>query len=163
MPPLLIDLRQGSFFAILPQERTKNTVPEWYSGNIYALPRAVPPAVRFPTAPSLTEPTTYDLFVSGDYEVNQTNSDILACFLLCMQIRLFGDPGPDTPPTLDVTLNAAFAPISSGVVHEPTHNVIPNFVDGFALGNALGVGVRSYGNDSWTLSRAQVSDTLPVS
>ncbi|KZV67959.1 hypothetical protein PENSPDRAFT_32803 [Peniophora sp. CONT] len=142
-PSLLIDLIQGSFFALLPQERNEEAVPEWYSGNIYDLARGAAPAVRFPTPPSVTEPTTYDLFVSGDYE-----------------IRLFGDPG-NKPPTLDVTLKASFAPVSFGIVHEITHDVIPDFVDGFALGNTIGLGVRAFGDNAWSFSTVQISTSLP--
>lgn len=75
-PYLLVDLLQGSFFTILPATKDGNAslilnAPEWYAGNIYAMGNAPPQAVILPEAPSITLPTTYDLFVSGDYEVRQ--------------------------------------------------------------------------------------------
>jgi hypothetical protein len=44
-------------------------VPEWFSGNIYDMERALPQVVKFPVLPLSTEPTKYDIYVSGDYEV----------------------------------------------------------------------------------------------
>ena len=71
-PRLLVELQQGSFFTILPLHNTGSStgfVPKWYMGNIYAMNWVLPQTVPLPAAPSLTGPTTYDLFVSGDYEV----------------------------------------------------------------------------------------------
>lgn len=71
MPHLLVNLVQGSYFTVLPVEIETHGeyVPEWHAGNIYNLERALPRAANLPTPPSLTQPTVYDLFVSGDYEV----------------------------------------------------------------------------------------------
>lgn len=74
-PHLLVDLVQGSQFTVLPRAEARSSkangplVPRWYAGNIYAMERALPQVVELPTKPSLTGPTTYDIFVSGDYEV----------------------------------------------------------------------------------------------
>lgn len=76
-PRLLVDLSQGSFFALLPsrsnslndESTTIPVVPQWYSGNIYAIDSSSPQTVPLPEPPSHLSPTTYDLFVSGDYEV----------------------------------------------------------------------------------------------
>lgn len=71
-PRLLVELLQGSFFTIIPSRNAHHStefVPKWYMGNIYAMNRVLPQTVPLPAAPSLTGPTTYDLFVSGDYEV----------------------------------------------------------------------------------------------
>ena len=69
---LLVDIKQGSFFTILPSQNEttwRSTTPKWYAGNIYAMHAAPPQAVPLPTKPSVSEPTKYDLFLSGDYEV----------------------------------------------------------------------------------------------
>lgn len=70
-PRLLVNLLQGSFFTILPSADAEGEafVPEWHAGNIYALGKAPPNAVRLPYPPSLNSPTTYQIVVSGDYEV----------------------------------------------------------------------------------------------
>lgn len=76
-PKLLIDLKQGSYFALVPRfdnedERASESerfVPEWHAGNIYDLSRAHPSTVNLPGNFSIDNPNVYDLFVSGDYEV----------------------------------------------------------------------------------------------
>lgn len=69
-PRLLVDLKQGSYFSLRPQDVDLSSfVPEWCAGNIYDIPRAALHVVDFPITPSLDTPTKYDLFVSGDYEV----------------------------------------------------------------------------------------------
>ena len=70
-PHLRIELKQGSFFTVRPSPefQSESTVPEWYPGNIYAIERAIPVTVPLPILPSKSVPTTYDIFVSGDYEV----------------------------------------------------------------------------------------------
>lgn len=72
LPHLLMNLVQGSFFTLRPSSGYETYIPAWYSGNIYDMERAPPQAVPL-TGLSLTEPTTYDLFISGDYEVSTIN------------------------------------------------------------------------------------------
>lgn len=67
-PRLLVQLKQGSYFTVLPSNNHSGT-PQWHSGNIYALERALPRAVDLPVTPSYNAPTQYDIYVSGDYEV----------------------------------------------------------------------------------------------
>ena len=72
IPHLLIDIQQGSFFALRPSPADNDLVdfiPQWHAGNIYAIEAAPPHTVPLPSRPSTTQATTYDLFVSGDYEV----------------------------------------------------------------------------------------------
>lgn len=77
VPRLHVQLIQGSFFTVLPSATSKDThlsapaAPKWYSGNIYDMEQAPAQIVDFPVLPSATSPTTYDIFVSGDYEVFQ--------------------------------------------------------------------------------------------
>ncbi len=68
-PHLRVNLLQGSYFTIVSTESSH--VPQWYAGNIYAMERAIPKSISLPSDPSLTAPTKYDLFISGDYEVFQ--------------------------------------------------------------------------------------------
>lgn len=73
-PHLRVQLIQGSYFTILPtneheQSDRKPIVPEWHSGNIYDMPYTLPHTVSLPSPPSTVSPTTYDILVSGDYEV----------------------------------------------------------------------------------------------
>jgi len=75
--PLRLDanLTQGSFFTILPRTNG-NRVPKWYSGNIYSMERSLSRIIDLPSTPSLISPTTYDVFVSGDYEVIAPHTEI---------------------------------------------------------------------------------------
>lgn len=72
-PRLLVTLKQGSFFTIVPRNLSSSdsTIPpsRWHAGNIYDMERALPHPVDLPSEPSPNGPTIYDFFVSGDYEV----------------------------------------------------------------------------------------------
>ena len=70
-PRLHMDLVQGSFFAVLPRSGG-NRIPRWYSGNIYSMERSLARIIDLPSTPSLESPTSYDVFVSGDYEVGSS-------------------------------------------------------------------------------------------
>ncbi|KAH7877813.1 uncharacterized protein C8R40DRAFT_1159305 [Lentinula edodes] len=131
-PHLRIKLVGGSYFTIISSNST-GKVPRWYAGNIYDMERALPRVVELPEAPSFDKPTTYDIFVSGDYE-----------------IRLFGDPrvqrNSDTPAQtikLEVELDIDI----EQVVWEPTQDVVPDVVSGWTFGDAIGIGLRA--RDGW--------------
>jgi hypothetical protein len=68
-PKLRVNLVQGSYFTLLPEQTDSAVVPQWHAGNIYNMERAIPRTVELPHPPSTESPTTYQLFVSGDYEV----------------------------------------------------------------------------------------------
>lgn len=159
---LLVDIQQGSFFTVLPSqdegsgEATPQT-PKWWAGNIYAINASPPQAVPLPTTPSETSPTTYDLFVSGDYEV---------CLQMCLswvraesvQIRLFGDPGTNIPKlivAINVDVDRSNAPLDLS----PDHNIVPDFVDGWTFGRAIGIGLRS-SKGWWTVTDVALADSL---
>ncbi|KAI0664567.1 hypothetical protein C8Q70DRAFT_1041331 [Cubamyces menziesii] len=135
-PRLLVNLEQGSFFTVVPEGPRKTqddaVVPEWHAGNIYAMGRSPANVVSLPVAPSTTEPTTYIILVSGDYE-----------------IRLFGDPRHNGGgvPTLSVSLTVNIEVPTHSVSRVPSHDVSCDFVDGWAFGDALGVGLSSV--DGW--------------
>ncbi|THH15894.1 hypothetical protein EW146_g4658 [Bondarzewia mesenterica] len=137
LPNLIVDLKQGSFFTILPQSKG-DIVPQWYSGNIYAMERAPPKTVRFPVLPARNKPTTYDVF-----------------------IRLFGDPAAydSENPTLDITMTVELEPSEPGIVHEAPHDIMSDFVDGFAFGEAVGVGLRSV-SGWWTVTSSSLSQDI---
>ncbi|KAI0057117.1 hypothetical protein BV25DRAFT_1974045 [Artomyces pyxidatus] len=146
-PNLLVELKQGSFYTILPAEDTnaysKNAF-EWYSGNIYATEGSPPHIVRFPVPPSTKRPTKYLLYVSGDYE-----------------IRLFGDArssGSETP-VLDISISARLEIPGPGLVRDHKHDVVGDLVDGLSFGNALGIGLRS-ASEWWTVSSISPSPEL---
>ncbi|KAK1229074.1 hypothetical protein PQX77_007890 [Marasmius sp. AFHP31] len=129
-PHMLVQLIQGSYFTILPEQSTcaEAVTPIWYAGNIYNMERALPRAVELPCSPSLDAPTTYQLYVSGDYE-----------------IRLFGDPHVQnsTVPVQKISVNMSVEDTTSEVVHEDTLDVVCDFVGGYAFGDAVGIALRS--------------------
>ncbi|KAK0448367.1 uncharacterized protein EV420DRAFT_1712427 [Desarmillaria tabescens] len=117
VPHLLVQLIQGSYFTILPKNGRRE--PQWYSGNIYAMERSLPQQAPLPTTP-------------GDYE-----------------IRLFGDPHTQDReiPVQSISLSVKFDDDLGSVIRETTQDVICDFVDNFAFGNAIGIGLRSV--DGW--------------
>ncbi|KAJ7090213.1 hypothetical protein B0H15DRAFT_779111 [Mycena belliarum] len=137
-PRLLVQLIQGSYITIVPASHSQVlSPPEWHAGNIYAMERTLPRAIDLPSPPSLTSPTTYHAFVSGDYEAG---------------IRLFGDPKRDAP-TQNIKLTIEVESPSESANLESTQDVICDFVDGYAFGDAIGLGVRSLGG-WWTVTDA---------
>ncbi|RDB21028.1 hypothetical protein Hypma_011398 [Hypsizygus marmoreus] len=141
-PGLLIQLIQGSFFSILPIEpaHCEQHVAEWMSGNIYDMERALPRIVELPFAPSLDKPTAYNIFISGDYE-----------------IRLFGDPAVkgSTSPVQTIRLTVDVKKGSHSLMHEPSQDVLCDFVDGFAFGEVIGMGFRSL-SGWWTIKKVKL-------
>ncbi|KAJ7285998.1 hypothetical protein C8J57DRAFT_1286459 [Mycena rebaudengoi] len=139
-PRLLVELIQGSYIAILPAlgSSEPHSAPEWNAGNIYDMQRTLPRAIELPSPASTIEPTTYEVFVSGDYE-----------------IRLFGDPRENTPvQSLRLMIDVEL-PTHSFVL-ESTQDVLCDFVDGYAFGDAIGLGVRSV-SGWWTVTRASLT------
>lgn len=94
--------------------------------------RSLPQAVPLPTLPSNDSATHYDIFISGDYE-----------------IRLFGDPHTQDHeiPVQSISLSVKFDDAFGSVVREATQDVVCDFVDNFAFGDAIGLGLRSV--DGW--------------
>ena len=162
-----MELKGGSFFTVVPAagEQRHNVVPEWYSGNIYKVDSAPPHLVNLPTVPSAVSPTVYYLYVSGDYEVLSPRSSLLDNTLLncAVQIRLFGDPkeGGSETPTLMISINAQFESSSNVPLnHETSYDISPDFVEGFAFGDAFGVGLRCLSTNWWTVMTVCISSEL---
>ncbi|PPQ78159.1 hypothetical protein CVT25_015492 [Psilocybe cyanescens] len=146
-PRLLVDLKQGSYFALRPQDVDLSSfVPKWCAGNIYNIPHASHHSVDLPTAPSLDGPTRYDIFVSGDYE-----------------IRLFGDPlvRESDVPVQQLTLSLQVQEMNEGLVHQNSQNLASDFLSGFAFGRAIGVAVQSI-DEWWTVSSLKLKGQVPV-
>ncbi|THH05576.1 hypothetical protein EW145_g4691 [Phellinidium pouzarii] len=142
LPPLriLVELKQGTFFSILPKEALESFSPEWHVGNVYDLLGAAPNSVELPGTLSVNKSTTFDFFVSGDYE-----------------IRLFGDPrdNSEEDPTLKLNVSVSLDERRNAVVRQDFRDVVCDFVDGYAFGDVLGVGLRSL-DGWWTVEGIQV-------
>jgi hypothetical protein len=168
VPNLLVELKGGSFFTLIPADvewkQRHDFVPEWYSGNIYQVECAPPHLVNLPTVPSAVSPTAYYLYVSGDYEVLSPRSSPLGNTLLncAVQIRLFGDPkeGGSETPILIISVNGYFESSSNVLNYETSYDMAPDFVEGFAFGDALGVGLRCLSTSWWTITAVFISNEL---
>ncbi|KAG5718671.1 3',5'-cyclic-nucleotide phosphodiesterase [Termitomyces sp. T112] len=147
-PHLLVNLIHGSFFTILPSDPGERRffVPQWYAGNIYDMERALPRAVELPTPPNLRKPTVYEIFISADYE-----------------IRLFGDPAAkgEEIPIQTIRLDIQLEAQNELLVHEPSLDVVCDFVDGKAFGNAFGIALRSI-SGWWVVKSALIRNTKAV-
>lgn len=78
------------------------------------------------------------------------------------KIRLFGDPvttGREAPE-LQIEVTARLGDTGPKIEHSPSHDVVPNVVDGWTFGNALGVGVLSV-QEWWTVTDIIVHDLPP--
>jgi len=136
-PPLLVtDVRQVSFFSIVPDNFPANYTPKWHTGNIYNLPGSPAQLVELPTPPSRFQATKYHVFASADYE-----------------IRLFGDPlemeGQETP-IQRLFFKFSMKDCVPAVHLEEQLDVIPEFVDGWALSvnGMMGIGLKN-GDEGW--------------
>lgn len=76
------------------------------------------------------------------------------------QIRLFGDPrhGGTGVPQLSITLTVGIEDGSPllPVIRDSSHDVVCDFVDGWAFGDAIGVGLRSL-KGWWTVTDISMS------
>lgn len=167
-PKLHIDLKQGSYFSLVPRfynedERafeSERFLPEWHAGNIYDLSRAHPSTVNLPGNLSIDNPNVYDLFVSGDYEVKYCElyiSQSLDLTSFNLQIRLFGEPKDEAKlvPTLQVSLSVKTAPSKAISLVFP-HDIVPDFINGYAFGNAVGIGLRAF-DGRWKVNELKTS------
>jgi hypothetical protein len=139
-------------------------VPTWYSGNIYDLEQAPPQIIDLPAIPSAISPTTYDIFVSGDYEV--VFSDFICSYFRTefTQIRLFGDPraySVNDTPVLSINVAIEVENPVEEVVRDRIQDVTCDFVDGFAFGEALGFGLRSV-DGWWTVKNVTLTSDVNV-
>ena len=77
----------------------------------------------------------------------------------CIQIRLFGDPTrwDRGEPKLSIGFSVAIQVPEETVNVVPDHHVVPNFVDGWAFGDAIGVGLLSL-NGWWTVTEVSLRE-----
>lgn len=71
------------------------------------------------------------------------------------QIRLFGDPqvyNLNNMPTLSLNLSVQIQNPTSAVSLVLSYEVIPDIVDGWAFGEAVGVSLRSTSSIWWTVT-----------
>ena len=79
-----------------------------------------------------------------------------------VQIRLFGDPrdtGSEVP-ALSISVNVCFDSPTVAMRREASRDVVPDFVDGFTFGEALGIGLRCISTSSWTVTALSPSPEL---
>lgn len=184
-PLLRTSLVQGALFTILPPPASperKTHIPEWHTGNVYAMARAPTQLVRLPVSPKRSEDggTRYEVVICGAYE-----------------IRLFGDPDAYASkcPVLDISLSiqlefpslplehssflcylassrysALLRPLSTGhelpLQHSPTHSIAPHIIGGRPFGEAIGIGLISVDFNTqgwWTVTNACLLSSFPNS
>ena len=76
-----------------------------------------------------------------------------------VQIRLFGDPrdtGSEVP-ALSISANVYLDSPTVAMTREASRDVVPDFVDGFTFGDALGIGLRCMSKSSWTVTALSLS------
>lgn len=123
-----VDLKQASFVAFSPRDSHVSDTLHWLEGDIYAqspIVRLIPLPSHIPRNRRLV----IDIFIVVDYE-----------------IRLFGDPvytaGQAGPVSrVKFSLDIVEMPeISAG-----PRQIVPDFVDGIALGEAIGLELQNGG------------------
>jgi hypothetical protein len=86
-----------------------------------------------------------------------------SCLLSCViQIRLFGDPrdtGSEVP-ALSISVSVCLDSPTVAMRCEASRDVVPDFVDGLAFGEALGIGLRCISISSWTVTALSPSPEL---
>lgn len=77
--------------------------------------------------------------------------------MILLQIRLFGDPGAASrrEPELDVSVNITLEPRQDIVTLDPALHVVCDFVQGWAFGTALGIGIRAMGG-TWEVVKVEM-------
>jgi hypothetical protein len=75
---------------------------------------------------------------------------------------LFGDPrdtGSEVP-ALSISVDVCLDSPTSAMRREECRDVVPDFVDGFAFGEALGIGLRCISTSSWAVTALSPSPEL---
>ena len=62
-------------------------------------------------------------------------------------------------PTQVINVDVAVNPATNQVIHEPTQDVICDFVDGYSFGEAIGVGLRA-STGWWTVVDVALGDKM---
>jgi hypothetical protein len=79
-----------------------------------------------------------------------------------VQIRLFGDPreAGSEVPTLSICVDVRFESSDINIRREVPYDLVPDFVEGLAFGDALGVGLRCPSTCWWTVTSLSPSPEL---
>lgn len=149
VPTLHLSLQQASYIALVP--RLDGHSPQghqihWLEGDIYA--QSLDQSILVPLPSAFFKGgrhITYDIFISVDYE-----------------IRLFGDPifhGGSDVPVSQVRLIAELVTHDDGPI--VTSTMVPDFLEGWALGDVIGISVQN--GDAWSLLESIEFDQTSVS
>ena len=112
--------------------------------------------------PSPVSPTVYHLYIGGDYEVLSSLLSHSCLLRRAVQIRLFGDPrdtGSEVP-ALSISVNVCLDSPTVAMRREESRDVVPDFVDGFAFGDALGIGLKCVSKSPWIVTALSPSPEL---
>jgi hypothetical protein len=128
---VLLRLKQASFVCFISRGEASNKPDNmWIESDIYAQsPHSR--VVSLPISGIVDDKLVFDVFLSVDYE-----------------IRLFGDPRfteAEETPVSRVYLSIDI--YNSSVVHIEGPSIVPDFVEGWALGDALGIYIQN--NREW--------------
>lgn len=63
-------------------------------------------------------------------------------------------------PTLSISVEVRFESPDINIRREVSHDLVPDFVEGLAFGNALGVGLRCSSTRWWTVTSLSPSPEL---
>jgi hypothetical protein len=63
-------------------------------------------------------------------------------------------------PTLSISVDIRFESPAVNIRREPSHDVVPDFVEGLAFGDALGIGLRCLSRTWWTVTSLSPSPEL---
>jgi hypothetical protein len=143
-----VNIRQASFFAIMPDYQSSNYTLKWHNGNIYDLPNSPAQIIELPHLPYADKPTMYHLIISADSE-----------------IRLFGDPldvdGQEAPiQRIMIDISISDDSVNAPVSIDRRLFVSPDFVDGWALSEgAFGIGIICH-KGWWEVSKIRVDTTV---
>ncbi len=76
-----------------------------------------------------------------------------------VKIRLFGDPAVrhSDVPELQITFNVGIENPTDTFTHSSSHTIVPDFIEGWAFGEAIGVGIRTSGG-WWTVNEVRLGD-----
>jgi len=165
-PQVIINIKQASYFTLRPRSFDQSFTPEWYAGNIYDIAAGLHQVVDLPSSPSFEQPSEYDLFISGDYEVLYFNISRRLYRLIFYKIRLFGDPLSRNSdlPIQKINVDIQTREVREGkptVVHAEPLDVICDFVSGYAFGYAFGIGIQSI-SGRWTVEKIKLKSKINV-
>lgn len=148
--PILIDVSQGTEFALIPRDTESTTPTIRYTGDVYAY--ATTPSGTLETNGSTSnfarslamKPGGYTLLARAMYE-----------------IRMFGDPGVSKPPVIRLKVQVDVDE-GKGVEVVKGTSVVPDLVDGWFMGDRLSVGLGAPAGEMEVLVTSAESNSVAV-